>query len=93
MPLYELRDFLSYCASSGGSGESYADFLQGLMANTGKKTKVMRCMDLIEQNIRHCGHRGFCVDKSVTYFKAKMEVMRSYGRGYQIEREYGYMFP
>ena len=93
VPLSELTEFVAYCASSGGSGEQYGDYLAGLLANTGSKAKVMRCMDLIEMNLRHAGHRGFCVDTAVTFFKAKMTVESGYGHGCSIEREYGYLYP
>ena len=93
VPLRDLRDFVSYCGSCGGRGDAYADYLTGLLALTGRKQKVMRCMDLLEINIRHAGHAGFRVDKSVTYFKAKMSVDSSYGHGCEVEREYGYMIP
>ncbi len=93
VPLDELKDFVTYCASTGGNGESYADYLIGLLANTQRSEKVMRCMDLIEQNMIHLGHPGFRIDTSVTYFDAKMHVQSIYGHACEIEREYGYLFP
>ena len=93
VPLRECTDFPSYCASSGGSGEPYGDYLAGLMANVDQKTKAMRCLDLIELNLRHAGHPGFCADACVTYFQAKMTVESDYGYGCTIEREYGYFYP
>lgn len=93
VPLSGLEEFTAYCGTGGGSGEPYEDYLAGLLVNTGRKQKVLRCMDLIEQNIRHAGHDGFRVDTSITYFRAEMAVGSSYGHGCRIEREYGYLFP
>ena len=93
VPLDELEDFVSYCASTGGSGENYTDYLTGLLADTGRAEKTMRCMDLIEQNIVHIGHPGFRIDAGVTYFDAKMHVQSIYGHACEIKREYGYMIP
>lgn len=93
VPLEELTDFIGYCASCGGSGEDYEDYLTGLLALTATRTKALRCMDLIEMNIRRAGYGGFQTDTSVTYFQAEMRVNSGYGHSCRIEREYGYLFP
>lgn len=90
VPLAELENFTQYCHACGGSGESYDEYLAGVLAQRNTRQKAMRCMDLIEENLRHAGHPGFAVDTCVTYFKAKMDVTSDYGHGCEIEREYGY---
>ena len=90
VPLQDLKNFTDYCGAVSCEGESYQDFLNGLLANVSQSQKAVRALDLIEQNMRKLGHPGFYADACVTYFEARMKVGSAYGHGCIIEREYGY---
>lgn len=90
IPLEELLDFEAYLDTQGGYGMDYDSILAGMAMNVDSVTKLKRCMDIMEMNMRYLGHAGFRIDGCVTYFKAHMNVRSEYGHDCEITREYGY---
>lgn len=90
VPLSGILDFTEYFGNIYGSGQNYHEILSGMIGHINERTKIMRMMDIIEENLIHLGHEGFRADKCVTYFKARIVAESEYGHGCEIEREYGY---
>lgn len=91
VPLRSMRDFRSYCGVATSGSEDYQDCLVGMLGGVLQETLRMRCLDLIEQNLKANGHPGFSADGCITAFVARMEIVSDYGYSYSIEREYAYL--
>lgn len=91
LPLEDLLIFRSYLGSGGGSGLSYQEYLSAYLAKTEAVGKRMRCMDIIEANVRIMeGNADFCMDGCVEYMQAFVEINSGYGYEYTVMRDYGY---
>lgn len=86
----ELLEYEKYIHVYFGDGVDYMSFLMGMLMNTDNKSKLYRCMDIIETNINLYDSPGFKVDESVTFFSAYMSIIGNNKREYEIEREFGY---
>ncbi len=73
-------------------GLSYLDYLKIFLFLQKKEEKTMRCLDMIEVNMRQAMEfKSFQMDGCLEYLEAEMEVTSQYGYTYQIKRTYGYL--
>jgi hypothetical protein len=73
-------------------GLSYLDYLKIFLFLQQKEEKTMRCLDMIEVNMRQAmDFKAFRIDGCLEHLGAEMEVTSQYGYTYQIRRSYGYL--
>lgn len=73
-------------------GLSYLDYLKIFLFLQNKEEKTMRCLDMIEVNMKQAmNFKAFRIDGCLEYLGAEMEVTSQYGYTYQIRRSYGYL--
>ena len=105
--LGKLTEVLEKCDAGQGKGQSYHDYLLGLVALTGKKQRNMRALDLIEENRRQeKGGENFQVDTLAEKVKVNAEFelspvflrvpavwmqVKNQGTNYKIRGQYSYM--
>ncbi len=105
--LGNLNEVLKQCDDGGGEGQSYHDYLLGIIALTGKQKVNLRALDIIEENRRmETGGEQFCADALVAQAHANAEfelapvflkvpavwmASENQGTSYKISGQYGYM--
>lgn len=104
-----LTEVLKECDAGGGSGQSYEDYLAGLLISGKKQQRNLRVLDLIECNRRmEKGGETFQVDALVAQAEASADFelapvflrvpavwmqVRNQGTSYTVKGQYGYEQP
>ena len=72
-------------------GSYYKDYLRLLLFVSNKEEKVMRCMDIVEMDIRkHTGINDFRLDNCAAAFNMQAIVESSAGYEFIVKRDFGY---
>lgn len=72
-------------------GMSYEDYLQVFLAMQGKREKVWRGMDMVEESIKSLPQRsGFCLDSCISAIEAFIDVKANNRKTYTAVRQYSY---
>lgn len=90
LPLNQLLEFREYIGNKGGSGLLYEEYLGAFLHHTEADIKILRCMDIIEMNLRVLKNPAFRIDGCLEYLEAEVYFKSSYGYSYQIKRDFGY---
>lgn len=84
--LPKLKPLEHSCIDPGNtSGDTYEDYLRGLLVLTGEEVKLLRMMDLIQINMQFCRDGGFLLRD---YYAGLKVVLKVNGKEYDAEREY-----
>lgn len=77
--------------ASNAQGLSYAEYIRILVGLMNPEIKLMRCMDIIEMDIRLTqGNQHFRLDQCVSYLKMQIALLSGYGSEFLIEKKYRY---
>ncbi len=90
LPLEELSELCEYMGRRDGNGLSYEEYLGVFLRGADADQKIVRCMDLVEINIRQSKNESFRIDGCVEYLDAEVLFESRYGYRYQSRREFGY---
>ncbi len=90
LPLEDIINFKSRLFESGGSGYTYKELIGMFVALTGDDIRRLRCMDIIEGNLRTYNNSGFLIDGCFEYLRASIALTSGFGYEHTIEREYQY---
>lgn len=93
LSLQNIGEFKKHINSGKESerGLSYGTYLKILLSLENKNQKVMRCLDVIELNIRKtAGNTSFLIDGCIEYIEARVEVFSRFGYQFQIDRNFSY---
>lgn len=90
LPLEELFQFREYMGKREGSGLTYEEYLGIFLRRADADQKIVRCMDIVEMNIRKSENQTFRIDGCLEYLDAEVSFKSAYGYQYQIRREFGY---
>ena len=93
LPLEKLLEFRTLMGRADGVGLSYEEYLGVFLRGKESDTKIMRCMDIIEMNMRVWNNPSFRIDGCLEYLEAEVFFESSYGYQYQIQRSFGYELP
>lgn len=99
-----LKDGSSFSLSLSGLGKAlgnhkannkegltYDGYLRILVGLMNPNTKLMRCMDIIEMDIRQTiGNEHFRLDQCIDYIKVQIGLISGYGPEFLIEKKYRY---
>lgn len=84
--LPKLKPLEHSCIDPGNtSGDTYEDYLRGLLVLTGEEVKLLRMMDLIQINMQFSHDGGFLLRD---YYAGLKVVLKVNGKEYDAEREY-----
>ena len=76
---------------SSEKGSDYNTYIRIFLYFQNKKEKVMRCIDVIEMNLRKTdGNEKFLMDGCLEYVEAEVRVSSKKGYEYTIRRNFGY---
>lgn len=76
---------------SSDKGIDYNTYIRIFLYFQNKKEKVMRCIDVIEMNLRKTdGNEKFLMDGCLEYIEAEVRVISKKGYEYKIRRNFGY---
>lgn len=85
-----LAEGLDSFRKSSNKGLNYNDYLRVLLTLRSGQDKVMRCMDIVEMQIRQKeGKQNFRLDSCIAALEIQME-MSACDRIFSIQRNYGY---
>lgn len=90
LPLEQLLEFREYLGNKGGSGLLYEEYLGAFLYHTGADIKILRCMDIIEMNLRVLKNPAFRIDGCLEHLEAEVYFKSSYRYSCQIKRDFGY---
>lgn len=86
-----LLEELDTLRKGSDSGMSYEDYLQILLLARGKREKLLRGMDMIEEAIRSgAGRSSFQLDSCIAAAEVSVDVTSSGGREFTATRQYCY---
>lgn len=88
-----LAGFKQYLEGGKNSekGLAYGDYLQIFLYFQNKSQKVLRCMDVIELNLRKtAGNLHFMMDGCMEYMEADVSAVSGFGYTFHIKRSFGY---
>lgn len=72
-------------------GLSYKDYLRVFLLTVPRQTRITRCMDIIEANIRLTeGNEFFRIDGCVDMMEVQFSVETAFGHFYSLQRKYSY---
>ncbi len=86
----DITGFRSFLNKTGGRGLSYREFLALFLSELKDKTRRLRCMDIIEGNMRSYCNGEFRIDGCVGYLRVKAQISSRYGYDLEIIRDCRY---
>lgn len=95
LSLEHMLDYLSHLGSEDDAKEdglTYEEYLRLLLLLENKDTKTMRCMDIIEMNVRRMpGNESFRMDGCLDAVRAEFSISGGFGEYFNLSAQYSYL--
>lgn len=94
LSLEHMLDFMSHLgeADDEEEGLDYEDYLRLLLLLENEDTKTLRCMDVIEMNMRNLrGDESFRMDGCIDAVRVEVSISGGFGEYFNIAGQYSYL--